>query len=120
MRAADRRLEAYIGVPRWAVGGKLLFLLDRIKDDTIVYIGSKSAFFYIGTKKDFVDNIDSISSSLLDLFKRAPKDFVPLKDRRIKDVYRRLGDDGIVIVLEGKEPGMYWTIEEYREAAGAD
>lgn len=42
-------------------------------------------------------------------------DFVPVIDREVKETYKRLQGDGIVVIVEGTEFGLYWDREEYLE-----
>ena len=40
------------------------------------------------------------------------KEFIPLKERKVKDTYERMSQDGICVILEGNEIGKYWSIDE--------
>ena len=42
-------------------------------------------------------------------------DFAPVIDREVKEVYKRIQDDGIVVIIEGTEFGPYWDRKEYLE-----
>ena len=35
--------------------------------------------------------------------------------RRVIDMYPRIQNDGIIIIIEGEEIGKYWTRKEYDE-----
>lgn len=39
--------------------------------------------------------------------------FVPLEKREIIEIYPRLQNDGIVIIVDGTESGKYWDLKEY-------
>lgn len=42
-------------------------------------------------------------------------DFTPVIKREVKETYKRLQDDGIVVIVEGTEFGLYWDRKEYLE-----
>ena len=94
-------------------GMHVLELLNTFDDETVIFVGSKSAYFYIGTVREFRENIESISTELLLLSAgRNIRSFVPLYERKVKEVYRRFQGDGISIILYGNEHGSYWTADE--------
>lgn len=42
-------------------------------------------------------------------------DFTPVIDREVKEAYKRLQGDGIVVIVDGTEFGLYWDRKEYLE-----
>lgn len=42
-------------------------------------------------------------------------DFTPVIDREVKEAYKRIQGDGIVVIVEGTEFGPYWDRKEYLE-----
>ena len=42
-------------------------------------------------------------------------DFTPVAEREVKETYKRLQGDGIVVIVEGAEFGPYWDRKEYLE-----
>lgn len=42
-------------------------------------------------------------------------DFTPVIEREVKETYKRLQDDGIVVIVEGTEFGPYLDRKEYLE-----
>lgn len=42
-------------------------------------------------------------------------DFTPVSEREVKETYKRLQGDGIVVIVEGTELGLYWDRKEYLE-----
>lgn len=47
--------------------------------------------------------------------KKYIQNFKPVMYRRVIDMYPRIQNDGIIIIIEGKEIGKYWTRKEYDE-----
>ena len=41
--------------------------------------------------------------------------FEPITDRKVLEIYERLQEDGICIIVTGAENGKYWSREEYRD-----
>lgn len=144
-------------------------VLDELRqkissDDTILSVGSKSGYMFIGTRQDYDREIDAISAEVRTVFKdkleaieasiqslriaiaagRARKDtmspdmmrkrlaelekkqqmfieaiatFKPLRERKVIDLYPRINpDDGLCVIVEGKEVGEAWCKEEYDKA----
>ncbi len=101
-------------------------ILDYIKgldQDKVIFVGSRTSFFFIGPARIFAEKYDEIEKAEK---KKAPRPtrydndtdykYVPIKDRRIKDTYERIENDGHVIILEGRESGNYWFEHEYAKA----
>lgn len=42
-------------------------------------------------------------------------DFTPVIKREVKETYKRLQGDGIVVIVDGTEFGLYWDRKEYLE-----
>lgn len=42
-------------------------------------------------------------------------DFTPVIDREVKEAYKRIQGDGIVVIVDGTEFGLYWDRKEYLE-----
>ena len=42
-------------------------------------------------------------------------DFIPVIEREIKEIYKRIQGDGIIVIVEGTEFGPYWDRKEYLE-----
>ena len=80
------------------IGMKLSDALYKIPDDKIICIGAATGFVFCGKKEQFLEDENLI-----------------LKNRIVKDAYLRLHKNGIVILVEGKEKGMFWDEDEYSE-----
>ena len=92
-----------------------------------VYIGARSSFFFIGPAEEALSELPFLvlmmhRIALLASHKRVVgkklksvnEEGVKLGQRAVKDVYGHdVANDGIVIIIEGKEFGMFWTREEY-------
>lgn len=122
--------------------------LEKADADTILHIGSRNSFFFVGPKEEFdPENIDAffkgeakrlcedyvkrISRSLERVFSDGLEektkqsshrrikehlqpilsnitylhDFTPVIDREVKEAYKRIQGDGIVVIVEGTEFG---------------
>lgn len=95
----------------------------------MVYIGARSSFFFIGPAEEALASLTflvlmmrRIASLFLSTrkyvvnrrLKSAQEDGVKLGERKVKKVYNHdMADDGVVVIIEGKEFGMFWTREEY-------
>ena len=92
-----------------------------------VYIGARSSFFFIGPAEEALSELPFLvlmmhRIALLASHKRVVgkklksvnEEGVKLGQRAVKYVYGHdVANDGIVIIIEGKEFGMFWTREEY-------
>lgn len=47
------------------------------------------------------------------LYKKLLEEFEPILDREVKEVYKSILGDGIIIIFEGATHGKYWTRNEY-------
>lgn len=141
-------------------------VVDALEGDPVIYIGSMSGFFFIGTKEEYEANIEFVQQDLLatkiayleknrrqfefvkgkimnpdgvagtanywemlsDRAERMSKlcryiplledymdTFVALRKREVIEHYPRLQKDGIVIVVKGKERGLFSDYEEYKK-----
>lgn len=84
------------------IGMKLSDALCKIPDDKIICIGAATGFVFCGKKEQFLEDENLII-------------FYGFKNRIVKDAYLRLHKNGIVILVEGKEKGMFWDEDEYSE-----
>lgn len=72
------------------------------------------------TKKRYYNRINSIKVLINDA-KEYLNNYTKLRERNIIEFYGRvLNDDGIVLVVEGKEEGKYWYKSEYDSDACLD
>lgn len=39
--------------------------------------------------------------------------FKPMRERMVKEIYKRISKDGIVITIQGDETGKYWSKDEW-------
>lgn len=46
------------------------------------------------------------------------KKFVAISKRTVKEAYPSIVEDGIVLIIEGREVGKYWMLSEYRRDNG--
>lgn len=98
--------------------------LARHKGKT-VFIGVRSSFFFIGPSEEASHDLVEIGlmarccvplsahKDITRFLKRPPED---IGRRKVLKTYVRnpdYGDDEIVILVEGKEFGAFWTREEY-------
>lgn len=44
--------------------------------------------------------------------------FIPLGMRKVLEQYPRIQEDGIILLIEGEEPGLYWSIKEVEREKG--
>ena len=152
------------------VGKKTLDEAMREMDDnTIVHIGSKTMFFFIGTKSEYEHKIDTVEKDLIAKMKsyletgrheikttlayladpersssirdaseaerlrliglRAERlarrcafvtamsayleNYKPIRQRKVKDFYRRLQNDGVCNIVTGSESASYWYYSEF-------
>lgn len=66
---------------------------------------------YIHRMENRQKEIRSAQDSIV--YRRGKVDrFVPLMEREVKDIYPRLSENGVCIVVHGEEDGDYWLVEE--------
>lgn len=98
--------------------------LRAINKGTILFIGSASSFFFAGTAEEFFELRERIEDTLKFQWVKAKardgraEPFLPFEKRSILSVYKRLSNDGIVVLLEGREQGPFWTREEFLRVYG--
>lgn len=98
--------------------------LRAVNKETILFIGSASSFFFAGTTGEFFKLRNQVENTLkIQWMKTKARDgraepFLPFEKRSILSVYKRLSNDGIVVLLDGREQGPFWTREEFLEAYG--
>ena len=98
--------------------------LRAINKGTILFIGSASSFFFAGTAEEFFELRERIEDTLKFQWVKAKardgraEPFLPFEKRSILSVYKRLSNDGIVVLLDGREQGPFWTREEFLSAYG--
>jgi hypothetical protein len=89
-----------------------------------VFIGMRSSFFYVGPAEEAIADMDllGIMSRCSTAIVSGKADAAMLKDggrpdiscSLVKKAYPRSGsDDEFVIVVEGRDPGAFWTRDEY-------
>lgn len=91
-----------------------------------VYIGARSSFFFIGPAEEALASLTFLVLMMRSIFlstrkyvvnrrlKSAQEDGVKLGERKVKKVYNHdMADGGVVVIIEGKEFGMFWTRDEY-------
>lgn len=83
------------------IGEKLSDAISMADDNLIINIGSASAFFFIGTKRDYENKIDKISISFVDY------------NKELMDKYKSLIENAIEILIQHES-----TTKERVEAIG--
>ena len=98
--------------------------LAKHKGKTVL-VGSKSSFFYVGPCEEALSDLHSLGlmnrfcialSAKKDISKQIAKYDEDIGLRKVCNTYVRdseYGADEVVILVEGKELGAYWTREEY-------
>lgn len=83
------------------IGEKLSDAISMVDDNLIISIGSASAYFFIGTKRDYENKIDKISISFVDY------------NKGLMDKYKSLIENAIEILIRHES-----TTKERVEAIG--
>ena len=92
-----------------------------------VYIGARSSFFFIGPAEEALASLAFLVLMMRRIaflstrkhvvnrrLKSAQEDGVKLGERKVKKVYNHdMANSGVVVIIEGKEFGMFWTRGEY-------
>ena len=99
---------------------RLKDILAWFDNGTILHIGSKSAFYFIGTVKELKKDMAFVESNMQTgqnkEEKPARKD-VPVLKRKVIKVYSKFDpSEGMIIKTEGSESGDFWFGSEYYEA----
>lgn len=89
-------------------------------NETILHIGSKSAFYFIGTVKELKKDIDFVESNMQTSQSKEGKPArkaVPVLKRKVIAVYSKFDpSEGMIIKTEGSESGDFWFGAEYYAA----
>lgn len=93
---AKRRCENYVKCISWS--------LERVFNDGLKEKTKQSSHRRI---KEYLQPILSNVTYL--------HDFAPVIEREVKEVYKRIQGDGIVVIVEGTEFGPCWDRKEYLE-----
>lgn len=101
-------------VPRTLLDG-----LSEISENEIIAVGSDTAYMYIGTVSDFFTELNTLERyySTKDARGDKPRNmkFVPLIDRRVRDVFVRYDTnepDITTFIVDGGEAGRIWLLSE--------
>ena len=95
-------------------------ILSWFGNDTILHIGSRSAFYFIGTAKELKKDMAFVEINMQpkknadELPKRKA---VPVLKRKVIEVYSKIDpSEGVIIKTEGSESGNFWFGAEYYAA----
>jgi len=95
-------------------------VLAWFDNGTILHIGSKSAFYFIGTVKELKKDMTFVESNMQTSQNKAEKPArkaVPVLKRKVIKVYSKFDpSEGMIIKTEGSESGDFWFGSEYYEA----
>lgn len=87
---------------------------------TILHIGSKTAFYFIGTAKTLKNDLAFVESNMRsnpDAEGNTKPKAHSVLNRKVIKVYSKLNpSEGVVIKTEGSESGDFWFGSEYYEA----
>ena len=87
---------------------------------TILHIGSKSAFYFIGTAKELKKDMAFVESNMQtnqNKEEKPTREAVPVLKRRVIKVYSQFDpSEGMIIKTEGSESGDFWFGAEYHAA----
>lgn len=102
-------------------GSDIIRIMEKAGEETLFYVGSGSAFFFIGTMEDFLRYNSRIASALIVGWETSKsknekkKEFIPLEKRKALSLYKRNSDNGMIILVEGEDKGPFWTRGEFQE-----
>lgn len=86
---------------------------------TVLHIGGKTAFYFIGTVGELRKELDFVEHCLLKnpYYKReGHEEFVPVLKRKVIEIYPKSDPtEGVIIKTEGKETGKFWFDFEYQK-----
>ena len=101
----------------------LFYGVTKLEDDTLIAVGSETAYFYIGAVKNFYHDLPVINkyykyhNNLNFRFNKFNfTSFVPIIDRKIRDMFIRKtpGEPELIVFLvQGNEIGEVWLASEY-------
>ena len=122
--------------------------LEDITDETVIYIGARTGWLYIGTKREYVANYEEINrknekelnDKIKELEESIPKtngqvarstmkkmlyklyqikeQMTDLYSRKVRFQYEGIKDKSWRIIIEGDEVTRVWMREEYEEMKG--
>lgn len=94
-------------------------VMKKASSGTVFYVGSHSAFFFIGTRKEYFRYRKYIEKGLKISHSKSKAvktdDYTPIEKRSVLATYRRFSDKGLAVILEGDESGAFWFREEFRK-----
>ena len=95
-------------------------ILSWFGNDTVLHIGSKSAFYFIGTAKELKKDMAFVESNMQpkkNADEPPKRKAVPVLKRKVIEVYSKLDpSEGVIIKTEGSESGNFWFGAEYYAA----
>lgn len=95
-------------------------VLAWFDNGTIFHIGSKSAFYFIGTVKELKKDMAFVESNMQtsqNKEEEPTRKAVPVLKRKVIMVYSKFDpSEGMIIKTEGSESGDFWFGAEYHEA----
>ena len=95
-------------------------VLAWFDNGTILHIGSKSAFYFIGTAKELKKDMAFVESNMQpkkNTDEQPKRKAVPVLKRKVIEVYSKFDpSEGMIIKTEGSESGDFWFGSEYYEA----
>ena len=95
-------------------------VLTWFDNGTILHIGSKSAFYFIGTAKELKKDMAFVESNMQTSQNKEGKPArkaVPVLKRKVIAVYSKFDpSEGMIIKTEGSESGDFWFGAEYHAA----
>jgi len=100
-------------------GPLLKDFLKQFDDTTVLHIGAKSSFYFIGTVKNLENDITFVEYKLQRsmCYRNDPESFVPVLNRKVLEVYPKYDpEEGVILKTEGPESGSFWFDFEYQKA----
>lgn len=86
---------------------------------TVLHIGGRTAFYFIGTVGELRKDLDFVEYCLLKnpYYKRERhEEFVPVLKRKVIEVYPKSDPtEGLIIKTDGEETGKFWFEFEYQK-----
>ena len=100
-------------------GPLLKEFLKQFDDTTVLHIGAKTSFYFIGTVKTLEKDIAFVEYKLQKnmCYRNDPESFVSVLNRKVLEVYPKYDpEEGMIIKTEGPESGSFWFDFEYQKA----
>lgn len=95
-------------------------VLTWFDNGTILHIGSRSAFYFIGTAKELKKDMAFVESNMQTSQNKEgtpTRKAVPVLKRKVIEVYSKFDpSEGMIIKTEGSESGDFWFGAEYHAA----